>query len=157
MQRVLILGIGNTLLGDEGFGVHAMRHLQANYDWPQNFRLLDGGTLGLLLLGELFECDLAIILDIARGGREPGTIYCLEDDALKKSLAICQSSHQTSIEDVLISCELAGHRPRVLIYALEPYDFSSVSAELTPEAAGKLPDFCAKVRRDLTERGILPA
>lgn len=152
----MILGVGNTLLGDEGFGVHAMRHMQASYSWPANFRLLDGGTLGLLLMGELFECDLAIILDIARGGKEPGTIYCLEEDALKTSLTICQSSHQTSIEDVLISCQLAGHRPKTLVYAMEPFNFVNISAELTPQAEAKLPEFCAKVREDLTQRGILP-
>lgn len=157
VKRILILGVGNTLLGDEGFGVHALRMLEEEYDWPDNIRLVDGGTLGLLLLAELLECELVIILDIARGGHEPGTFYQLDGEALNPALSFRQSMHQTSISDTLISCELAGHRPEALIYAMEPYDMENLNPDLTDAARAKLPEFCDRVIKELARIDIHPA
>ncbi|MBD5642135.1 MAG: hydrogenase maturation protease [Desulfovibrio sp.] len=153
-KRILILGVGNTLLGDEGFGVHAVRYLERHFDWPANVRLVDGGTLGLLLLAELMECDLAIILDVALGGHAPGTFYQLDAADLNPALSIRQSMHQTSLGDTLISCELAGHKPEALIYAMEPFDIQNARACLTRQAEKKLPQFCARVVAELGKAGI---
>lgn len=70
--RVLIMGVGNILLRDEGFGVAAVNHLEKNYYWPENVRLQEGATQGLLLMSELEECDLLVVLDVVLGGKEPG-------------------------------------------------------------------------------------
>lgn len=153
-KRILILGVGNTLLADEGFGVHAVEYLQKNYDWPANVRLMDGGTLGLMLMAELLECDLAIILDIALGAEAAGTFYRITGDELDKSLSPRQSAHQTGIADTLLSCELAGHRPDVLAFAMQPYDFRKPQADLTPEAREQLPVFCGRVVDELARMGI---
>lgn len=149
-RRILVLGVGNTLLGDEGFGVHALRYLERNYDWPDNFRLVDGGTLGLLLMAELMECDLAVILDVARGGEKPGTFYRISQSELLPNLTLRQSAHQTGIADTLLCCELAGHRPESLIFAMEPFDMAEVRAELTDEAQALLPRFCARVVEEIS-------
>lgn len=154
-KRILILGVGNTLLADEGFGVRAVDYLQNNYTWPDNFRLIDGGTLGLLLLAELLECDLAIILDIALGDQPPGTFYRITNSDLNKSLSLRQSMHQTSIEDTLISCELAGHRPNVIVFAMQPYNCQILQAALTPQAQAKLPQFCTKVVEELKKERLI--
>lgn len=156
-ERILVLGVGNTLLGDEGFGVHALRHIEQEYALPANFRLLDGGTLGLLLMAELLECDLAIILDIALGGEAPGTFYRIEGEDLGTRFAPLQSLHQTSLADVLISCELADHRPKAIVFAMEPFSLNGLQAGLSPEAEKRLPQFCAKVIEELARDGYLPA
>lgn len=156
-ERILLLGVGNILLGDEGFGVHALRYLEKEYALPENFRLLDGGTLGLLLMAELLECDLAIILDIALGGKEPGTFYRIEGDDLGARSLPLQSLHQTSLADVLISCELAEHRPKAIVFAMEPFGITGPQAALSLEAEQKLPAFCAKVIEELIKDGYLPA
>ncbi len=148
------MGVGNTLLGDEGFGVHAVDYLQAHYSWPDNVRLVDGGTLGLLLMAELMECDQAIILDIALGGEAPGTFYRIESGELGKSLSLRQSVHQTGITDTLISCELVGHKPEALVFAMQPFDFQTLQARLSPQAQAKLPEFCARVVRELGKMGL---
>lgn len=153
-KKILILGVGNILLSDEGFGVRAMEYLRENYLWPENVSLVDGGTRGLLLMAELMECDLAIILDIALGNGAPGSVYLLENEALGESLSFGQSMHEASLDDILISCDLAGHRPETLIFALEPFDYQSPKAELSPEAGEALPEFCSKVVKALAERGI---
>lgn len=154
-KRILILGIGNTLLCDEGFGVHALRYLRNNYTWPENVRLVDGGTLGLMLMAELLECDLAIILDIVLGDAQPGSMYLLDKGDFDKSLSLRQSMHQTCLEDVLVSCDLVGHRPEVMVFGLEPFDWQSASAEPSPAARALLPDFCARVVKELAAKNIV--
>lgn len=153
-KRVLILGVGNTLLADEGFGVRAADYMAANYHWPPNVRILDGGTLGLLLLGELMECDLLIALDIALLGAKPGTFFRIEGKDFGKSLSLRQSAHQTSLADTLISCDLAGHRPEAVIFAMQPWQCRQLRASLSPDAQNMLPVFCQRVVREIAPLGI---
>ncbi|MDE5833051.1 MAG: HyaD/HybD family hydrogenase maturation endopeptidase [Desulfovibrio sp.] len=154
-KKILILGVGNVLLGDEGFGVHAMRYLAENYNWPENVRLIDGATLGLMLMGELMECDLAVILDIATADNAPGTFYEGDPDSLGSSLSLPPSMHQTGIKDVLISCDLAGHSPEVLLFCMEPYNYHIIRPRLTEEAEKRLPAFCDMVVSSLREIGVV--
>ncbi|MBD5552821.1 MAG: hydrogenase maturation protease [Desulfovibrio sp.] len=149
MRRIIVLGVGNALLGDEGFGVHALRYLQQNYAWPDNVRFVDGGTLGLFLMAELMECDLAVILDVARGGCDPGTFYRIEPAEIMAGAALRQSQHQTGIADALMACELAGACPEVVIFAMEPFDMTTVQIGLTAQASARLPEFCARVASEL--------
>jgi len=154
-KNILVLGVGNILLTDEGFGVRAVEYLQTHYDWPPNVRLMDGGTSGLMLMGELQQCDVVIVLDVVLGSGEPGSVYLLEGEDLRNSLSFRDSMHQTDLLDTLISCELAGHRPQAFVIGFQPYDFKTMSVELTPEAQAALPDFCAKVVSVMAEWGIV--
>ena len=95
-KRILIMGVGNILLTDEGFGVRAVEHLQANYAWPENVRLLDGGTQGLMLMTELMDCETLVVLDVVLGPEKPGTVYLLEGEDLRKSLSFRDSMAQYS-------------------------------------------------------------
>lgn len=161
-KKILILGIGNTLLSDEGFGVHAVEYLQRQYRWPDNIQLVDGGTRGLLLMTELMECDFALVLDVARGGETPGTFYLLEDRDLDKALSFRESMHQTGLSDILISCELAGYRPEAVVLAMEPFDIESPGEQLTQAAKDRLPEFCAMAialleQRELVRKGDIVA
>ena len=75
--RVLVLGVGNILLSDEGFGVAAVKRLERDYTWPDNVRLLDGGTLGLFLMPEIMDADFLVVLDVVLGPgpRAPSTCW----------------------------------------------------------------------------------
>lgn len=154
-KNILILGVGNILLTDEGFGVRAVEYLQKHYDWPDNVTLMDGGTQALMLMAELQECDFVAILDVVLGPKEAGTIYMLEGDDLRKSLSFRDSMHQTDLVDTLISCELAGHRPEAIVFGLQPFDYKNMHPELSPQAQAILPDFCRKVVEQLAQRGIM--
>ena len=92
-DTVLILGVGNTLLTDEGFGMRAVACLRDQYDWPANVTLQEGGTQGLMLMTAIQECSVLIVLDVVLGGQEPGTIYLLENDDLRKSRHIQSIVH----------------------------------------------------------------
>lgn len=155
-KKILILGIGNTLLTDEGFGVHALHYLEEHYDWPSNVRLLDGATLGLMLMPEIMESDLVVILDIALGDKDAGTIYIGEKDMLGKALSLPDSLHQTDLKDIFISCELAGSSPDAVLFCLEPYEFQKVGSSLSDDAAARLPKFAAEVIEYLNAKNIFP-
>ena len=75
--RILVLGVGNTLMGDDGVGVHAVRALADGYEIPANVLVVDGGVAGLRLLGEIAAADYLIIVDAVRRGGVPGSIYRL--------------------------------------------------------------------------------
>ena len=128
----MIMGVGNILLTDEGFGVRAVEYLQANYTWPDNVRLEDGGTQGLLLMSTLMDCDTLVVLDVVLGPEKPGTIYMLEGEDLRKSLSFRDSMHQTDLLDTLITCSMAGHDVEAVVFGLQPFDYHTMQVGLTP-------------------------
>ena len=153
--RILILGVGNILLRDEGFGVAAVDYLKEAYHWPENVRLQEGATQGLLLMSELEACDLLVVLDVVLGGKEPGTVYLLENEDLSRSLSFQGSMHQTDLLQTLQVCELAGCRPQCLAFGLQPFDWRTMQVGLSPEVQAMLPVFAEKVVAELARRGIV--
>lgn len=154
-KRILILGVGNILLTDEGFGVRAVEYLEAHYRWPVHVRLMDGGTQGLMLMPELQECDFLVVLDVVLGPEAPGTVYLLEGEDLRKSLSFRDSMHQTDLVDTLIYCDLAGHRPDAVVIGMEPADYHTMEIGLTPVCQARLPDLAGKVVEELRARGVI--
>ncbi|MBO4300355.1 MAG: HyaD/HybD family hydrogenase maturation endopeptidase, partial [Desulfovibrio sp.] len=154
---ILILGVGNELLADEGFGVRALEYLKEHYIWPERVRHMDGGTLGAMLMTELMECDLVIVLDVVDGHKEPGTLYLLEGDALRQSLSFKNSMHQLDLPDTLLTCRLAGHPVEAMVFGMQPFDIQSTQYGLTASAQKKLPEFCHKVVETLRMKGIVEA
>lgn len=153
-QKILVLGVGNILLADEGIGVRAIEHLQNHYSFPAHVRLLEGGTQGLMLMDALMDCDILIVLDAVLGKGEPGTFYRLTDDNLRQSLTFRDSMHQTDLVDTLISCDLAGHRPDAIVLGMQPADYTSLCPELTPAVAQRLPAFCDWALKELRALGV---
>lgn len=137
-KRILVLGVGNILYTDEGVGVRAVEKLEAEYDFSDNVELMDGGTLGSKLIHPITQSDYLIVIDAVLGGDEPGSIYRLTGDDLRKSLAFNNSLHDTDLVDTLIICEMIGHRPEAVIIGIEPKDFSTMSVELSEVTAGIL-------------------
>lgn len=141
LRRILVLGVGNVLYTDEGIGVRAVEHLQQNYEFSENVELMDGGTLGMKLMGPMMDHDLVIILDAVLGGDQPGTIYRLTGDDLRGSLAFKNSLHDTDLVDTLISCGLCGHRPDAVIIGMEPADYNTMSPDLSATSDAAMPKF----------------
>lgn len=156
-NRILIMGVGNILLTDEGFGVRAVEYLQTKYAWPENVRLVDRGTQGLMLMTELMDCETLVVLDVVLGPEKPGTVYLLEGEDLRKSLSFRDSMHQTDLVDTLVTCSMAGHEVKALVFGLQPFDYHTMHVGLTPQAQALVPEFCAKVVDALRERGITEA
>lgn len=156
-RRICVLGVGNILLVDEGFGVRAMEYLRDHYVWPENVEFVDGGTLGLALMPLLMDHDVIVGLDIVRGQGKPGTIYLLENEDMRKALSFHDSTHDTDFVDLLETCSLLGSRPEAFVIGLEPYNFRTMDINLTPEAQGRLEEFCEKAAREMLRRHLIPA
>ena len=112
--RVLILGIGNLLWADEGFGVRAVEELHRAYDFPANVRLMDGGTQGIYLVQHIREADILVVFDAVDYGLPPGTLKRVEGDEVPKFLGIKKISlHQTGFQEVLSAADFSGHGSRI--------------------------------------------
>ena len=151
--RILLLGVGNILYTDEGLGVHAVRLLQEGWTFSDNVELMDGGTLGKLLMAPIMDCDELIVLDAVLGGEKPGSIYRLEDEGLRKSLGFRDSQHQVDLVDTLISCELIGNRPETVVIGMEPADWRTLATELTDCCREKMPKLIGHVLEEVEAAG----
>ncbi len=154
-DRVVVLGIGNTLLKDEGVGVRVVERLAAEYDLPDNVSIVDGGTQGLWLLSTLQQSDILIVVDAVLGDGPPGTIYRLERQDLPTGLRIKQSAHDSDLIEALNLCELLENGPRkVVVIGVQPSDITPYGLELTDVVAAKMNELVEKTVGELTNIGV---
>lgn len=115
-QHVLILGIGNVLWADEGFGVRCVETLAEQWRFDENVQILDGGTQGLYLLPFLEDADILVVFDAVDYGLEPGKIKIVEGDEVPRFMGAKKMSlHQTGFQDVIATAQLMGYCPETLI------------------------------------------
>ncbi len=113
MESILVLGIGNTLLQDEGVGVHVIDYLRHRRQLPANVSLLDGGTLSFSLVADIEDADKLIIIDATELGDAPGTIRCMENEGMDHFIgSIRRSVHEVSLLDLMDMARLTGFLPR---------------------------------------------
>lgn len=111
--RVLILGIGNTLLSDDGFGVHVTEKLRGDFCFSDNVSIRDGGTIGLALLPEIEETDQLIVIDAGELKDAPGAMRVFEGEAMDKHLSASHGSvHEVAMSDLLEAAALMGRTPK---------------------------------------------
>jgi len=135
---ILILGVGNILLSDEGLGVRAVEKLKEGYIFPENVKLLDGGTLGIDLLYFLEGAERLIIVDAVMGGGPPGTLYKFSGDEVKAYFRGKVSAHELGIQEVLGIAQLTGKYPKeVVVIGMEPESLE-ISLELSQTVRNSL-------------------
>ena len=135
--RVLVLGVGNLLLKDEGIGVHVARRL-ANAGLPENVRVVDCGTRLLDALSFVKNADRLIVIDAVRTGAQPGTLFRLRDKDIAESPKRSVSLHQLSLLEALEMADKVVARPTATIIGVEPEDVSP-GTELSSTLATALP------------------
>lgn len=138
--RVLILGIGNVLWADEGFGVRTVEQLHRRYRFPANVRLLDGGTQGLYLLEHVQDTDLLIVFDAIDYGLPPGTLKMLRDADVPRFMGAKKMSlHQAGFEEVLSVADLTGRLPRHLaLIGVQPVQLEDYGGSLRPAVKAQM-------------------
>lgn len=145
----LILGIGNTLLSDEGIGIHVLHALQHRGGLPGDVSFMDGGTLSFTLAGPIEDCQRLIAIDAAELKGPPGTIRVFEGDAMDHhvSTGTKRSVHEVSLADVLGMVALAGRLPaqRALV-GIQPQLLDWGDAP-TAEVGAAIPAACTEVTR----------
>jgi hydrogenase maturation protease len=113
MSTTLVLGIGNTLLTDEGIGIHVIDHLAAHHPEISDITYLDGGTLSFTLAGNIADHDNLIAVDAARLDRPPGSVVTLVGDAMERYLhGNRQSVHEVGLTDLLDIARLSDTYPK---------------------------------------------
>lgn len=151
---VVILGVGNTLMQDDGVGVWAVRALAEAYDLPSHVQLVEAGVAGLRLLSYLNGEDHLLIIDAVHWNGPPGAIYRLTPEDLPKGRGPLMSAHEVGITEVLSVADLLGRRPRTRILGVQPLEVQSVGLELTPPLQEALPQVVAAAVEELQALGV---
>jgi len=132
-SKILILGVGCILLTDEGFGVRVVEALAQRYEFPENVSLVDGGVLGLNLLGVVSEADHLIVIDVIRNNGRPGDLYRLEKEAIPERIRAKNSLHQIDLLEALTLCKaLDTNAPETVIVGVEPKDIQNRRHRIDP-------------------------
>ncbi len=154
-DNVLVLGIGNVLWADEGFGVRCVEALQARWDFAPQVQLVDGGTQGLYLLPQVQDAKRLLIFDAVDYGLEPGTLKVVEDDEVPRFMGAKKMSlHQTGFQEVLMLATLAGRYPQeVLLVGCQPEELEDYGGSLRPRVKQALEEALALGVQRLREWG----
>jgi len=111
-KSIGILGIGNLLVQDEGFGVHFIEHLTKHYDIPDNVSVLDGGTAGIMLAPFIEDVDFLYVIDTVSLNKEPGSIHCFSDEDVRSgTVQMRMSPHQVGLIEILSMCKFRDKAP----------------------------------------------
>jgi hydrogenase maturation protease len=140
---ILIMGVGNVLMGDEGVGVHAVRLLDSRA-WPSRVSLLDGGTGGFHLLSHVGGCDVLIMLDATLDGRRPGTVSVIEP-RYASDFPKALSAHDIGLKDLVESAALLTMLPRVILVTVSVGDLQPMQLTLSRDVEASLPEVAAVV------------
>ena len=129
----LVLGIGNVLYADEGFGIRAVEALNARYAFPESVRVMDGGTQGIFLLPWVCSAQRLLILDAVDFGMEPATLRLVHGDDVPCFMGAKKvSMHQAGFQEVLASANLAGSLPAELaLVGVQPELLDDYGGSLT--------------------------
>jgi hydrogenase maturation protease len=152
-MKTLVLGIGNTLLTDEGIGIHVLQALEPELaNWP-DVTLIDGGTLSFTLAGPIEEADALIVVDAANIKTKPGGWTLLKGEEMDAFLMSNRKStvHEVGLTDLRAIAILAGHWPeRRAMLAIQP-DVIDWGEYPTPAVAAAIPPACAAIRELIRE------
>lgn len=148
-MSILILGIGNVLLTDEGVGVRAVDELQRKYFFPEEVELLDGGTAGIELLSYISKREHLIIIDAMKGDLPPGSLMRVEGDEVPAVFRTRISPHQLGLSDLLAAAILTGELPaHMVLFGIEPESIDTGLA-LSETVAAALERLLAAVLEEL--------
>jgi hydrogenase maturation protease len=151
---LLILGLGNTICGDDGLGIAAVQNLVELYDMPPGVVVLDGGTRGLSLLPWFEDAARVILVDAVRGDAPAGSLVRLRGDEVGPAVMHRLSPHQVGVADLLASACWRGCCPaQVVLLGLVPQSLE-LSVDLSPPVAAGLGRLVAEVVREAMQLGF---
>lgn len=131
-KRILVLGIGNLLWADEGFGVRCVEALNAGWEFPSQVELMDGGTQGLYLLPYVQEADCLLVFDAVDYGDAPGTMREVVGNEVPRFMGAKKMSlHQTGFQEVLMAAELTDKLPgELVLIGVQPEELEDYGGSL---------------------------
>lgn len=155
-MRVVVLGLGNILLRDEGVGVRVIEALAARYVLPPEIEVVDGGTAGMELLNVMAGCDHLLICDAVKDDAPPGTVIKLSDAEIPSFFQTRFSPHQLGLADVLATLTLTDEAPGgVTLIGIVPLDLE-LGIELSPAVGAVVGEAVEAVVGELCRLGYPP-
>jgi hydrogenase maturation protease len=152
-QNITILGVGNTLYSDDGVGIRVVERLEREYDFPDNVLVVDGGILGINLLGVISNAGRMIVVDTVLNHGQPGDLHRLDHDEIPNRILAKNSLHQVDLIEALTLCHALDHVPQTTIIGVEPMDLTTLGEELTPEIGSKMDALIEKTLEELVRLG----
>lgn len=157
-QRILVMGIGNVLMLDEGVGCRVIEELIARYEFPDNVTVQDSGTMGMMILNLFKEHDYIIVIDAVDGtGHEPGTVLRFSPEDIAPN-TVRHSLHDTRFIDVLEAAEMIDCRPggECVGIQIEEMNPADLTIGLTPAVEAAIEGAVDAVLTILGEMGVSP-
>ncbi len=154
LEQILILGVGCILYTDEGFGIRVVEELEKRYEFPENVTLMDGGVLGLNLLGVISDADRLIVVDVIRNNGRPGDRYRLSGAAIPERTRAKNSLHQVDLLEALTMCQALDKVPETVIVGVEPKDIETMGIDLTETLRRQIDPMIGMVLTELDNLGV---
>lgn len=158
-QFLTILGLGNILLQDEGFGVHFVTWFGKRYSLPEGVQLVDGGTLGFGLFDIITSCENLIVVDAIKTDDAAGSIYRFTQAEMELSHPPATSAHEVEFADILCKAELIDQLPNTVFLCIVPgqYDAHDMQVGMTPLMHERFSDMETFLLKELAALNIVPA
>ncbi|OQX30654.1 MAG: hydrogenase expression/formation protein [Candidatus Sedimenticola endophacoides] len=155
-KGILVIGMGNVLMQDEGIGVRAVEELEARYHIPESVTVVDGGTTGMELFNPIRNCDQLVVADAVNTGAPPGTLVRIANGEIPAFFQTKLSNHQLGLSDLLALLTLKDAVPEhVAIIGMVPHSLEN-KLGLTPAAQAGLDGMVAMLVHELCEIGAAP-
>lgn len=157
-KKILILGIGNLLWADEGFGVRAVETLNRTHDFPAEVSLMDGGTQGMFLLPHIQQATHLLLFDAIDFGLAPGALRIIRDGDVPRYLGAKKlSMHQTGFQEVLESARLLEHNPeKITLIGVQPVEINDYGGPLREQIEAQIPRALTLGLLELKKWGVTP-
>jgi len=153
-MSTLVLGLGNSIMTDDGFGVKVVNTLSSRYHFQGKIRLIDGGTLGLDLLPHLEDVESLLIIDALDMRDKPGQLFRIEGEDVPRAFASKLSVHQMGLQDLLAVAELQGHVPtKLVVWGVQP-ECIEMGTDLTSTVESAVEPVVQKVLNELQAWGV---
>jgi len=141
-----VIGLGNLLYGDEGFGVAALNSFRDLSDFPETVRCIDGGTQGIYLLDYIESCDAVIVFDALIPLDYDRRVYVYRNEELPAFIHRKMSSHQMGLSEMLGIAKLHGRMPKEIVLIGVPPKELELNVGLSPELSLLLPEAVEEAR-----------
>jgi hydrogenase maturation protease len=155
-QFITLLGLGNILMKDEGFGVHFVRWIESRWKFPDTVELIEGGVMAYSLLGLVCNSEHLIVIDVLKTDDEPGAVYRFTLAEIEPKLPPPTSAHEVQFLDVLCKAEMLDQAPEVVFLCIIPENVRDMYMELSSLMRGKFPLMEELLMKELARHGVRP-
>lgn len=153
-SEIIILGVGNILFSDDGLGVRVVKKLLERYRFPDGVTVVDGGVLGINLLGVISHARHLIVVDTILNNGKPGDLHRLAGQDIPNRILAKNSLHQVDLLEALTLCRLLDHVPETVILGIEPRDLETLATEMTEPVKAQVDNLVLMVLEELQSLGI---